>query len=128
MFVEQGMMMDTSIGSFTIPAASLSSFDVISVIFWVPVYDRFLVPITRKFTGKGRGFSELQRMGIGLFISVLCMSAAALVEIKRLQIAEELGLTDESVAVPLNIFWQIPQYFLLGAAEVFRFIGQLEFF
>jgi hypothetical protein len=36
MFVEQGMMMDTSIGSFTIPPASLSSFDVISVIFWVP--------------------------------------------------------------------------------------------
>ncbi|KAM7463346.1 hypothetical protein LguiA_031467 [Lonicera macranthoides] len=128
MFVEQGMMMDTSIGSFTIPAASLSSFDVISVIFWVPVYDRFLVPIARKFTGKGRGFSKLQRMGIGLFISVLCMSAAALVEIKRLQIANELGLTNESVAVPLSIFWQIPQYFLLGAAEVFTFIGQLEFF
>ncbi|KAM3705598.1 hypothetical protein ACB098_03G091200 [Castanea mollissima] len=128
MFVEQGMVMDTSIGSFTIPAASLSSFDVISVIFWVPVYDRVIVPIARKFTGKERGFSELQRMGIGLFISVLCMSAAALVEIKRLQLARELGLVDEDVAVPLSIFWQIPQYFLLGAAEVFTFIGQLEFF
>ncbi|KAK4597029.1 hypothetical protein RGQ29_014874 [Quercus rubra] len=128
MFVEQGMVMDTSIGSFTIPPASLSSFDVISVIFWVPIYDRVIVPIARKFTGKERGFSELQRMGIGLFISVLCMSAAALVEIKRLQLARELGLVDEDVAVPLSIFWQIPQYFLLGAAEVFTFIGQLEFF
>ncbi|KAM7487843.1 hypothetical protein LguiB_025327 [Lonicera macranthoides] len=128
MFVEQGLMMDTKVGSFTIPAASLSSFDVISVIFWVPVYDRILVPIARKFTGKGRGFSELQRMGIGLFISVLCMSAAAIVEIKRLQLAKDLDLVDEAVAVPLNIFWQIPQYFLLGAAEVFTFIGQLEFF
>ncbi|XP_023914628.1 protein NRT1/ PTR FAMILY 8.3 isoform X1 [Quercus suber] len=128
MFVEQGMVMDTSIGSFTIPAASLSSFDVISVIFWVPMYDRVIVPIARKFTGKERGFSELQRMGVGLFISVLCMSAAALVEIKRLQLARELGLVDEDVAVPLSILWQIPQYFLLGAAEVFTFIGQLEFF
>lgn len=128
MFVEQGMVMDTSIGSFTIPAASLSSFDVISVIFWVPMYDRIIVPIARKFTGKERGFSELQRMGVGLFISVLCMSAAALVEIKRLQLARELGLVDEDVAVPLSIFWQIPQYALLGAAEVFTFIGQLEFF
>ncbi|GMY18076.1 protein NRT1/ PTR FAMILY 8.3-like [Fagus crenata] len=126
MFVEQGMVMDTTIGSFTIPPASLSSFDVISVIFWVPVYDRVIVPIARKFTGKERGFSELQRMGIGLFISVLCMSAAALVEIKRLQIARELGLVDEDVAVPLSIFWQIPQYFLSGAAEVFTFIGQLD--
>lgn len=128
MFVEQGTMMDTTIGSFAIPAASLSTFDVISVIFWVPVYDRILVPIARKFTGKERGFSELQRMGIGLLISVLCMSAAALVEIRRLQLAKDLGLVNEAVAVPLNILWQIPQYFLLGAAEVFTFIGQLEFF
>lgn len=128
MFVEQGEMMDTTIGSFTIPAASLSTFDVISVIFWVPVYDRAIVPIARKFTGKERGFSELQRMGIGLFISVLCMSAAAIVEIKRLQIARELGLVDEDVAVPMSILWQAPQYFLLGAAEIFTFIGQLEFF
>ncbi|KAM0044482.1 putative proton-dependent oligopeptide transporter family, MFS transporter superfamily [Helianthus debilis subsp. tardiflorus] len=52
MFVEQGMMMDTTIGSFTIPAASLSTFEVISVIFWVPVYDRILVPIARKFTNQ----------------------------------------------------------------------------
>ncbi|KAI3506288.1 hypothetical protein L1887_28645 [Cichorium endivia] len=128
MFVEQGMMMDTKVGSFTIPAASLSTFDVISVIFWVPVYDRILVPAARKITGQGRGFTELQRMGIGLFLSVLCMSAAALVEIKRLDIAASLGLIDENTPVPMNILWQIPQYFLLGAAEVFTFIGQLEFF
>ncbi|KAF7827557.1 protein NRT1/ PTR FAMILY 8.3-like [Senna tora] len=128
MFVEQGTLMDTSVGSFTIPPASLSTFDVISVIFWVPVYDRIIVPIARKFTGKERGFTELQRIGIGLFISVLCMSAAALVEIKRLQLARELGLVDKAIAVPLSVFWQIPQYFLLGAAEVFTFIGNLEFF
>ncbi|XP_030970496.1 protein NRT1/ PTR FAMILY 8.3-like [Quercus lobata] len=54
MFVEQGMMMDTSIGSFTIPAASLSSFDVISFIFWVPMYDRVIIPIARKFFAKER--------------------------------------------------------------------------
>ncbi|KAL3020092.1 hypothetical protein AAZX31_05G125900 [Glycine max] len=128
LFVEQGTMMNTNVGSFKIPPASLSSFDVISVIVWVPVYDRIIVPIARKFTGNERGFSELQRMGIGLFISVLCMSAAAIVEIVRLQLAKEHGLVDEPVPVPLNIFWQIPQYFLLGAAEVFTFIGQLEFF
>ncbi|KAH9618279.1 hypothetical protein KSS87_004188 [Heliosperma pusillum] len=128
MFVEQGTVMDRTLGSFTIPAASLSTFDVISVIFWVPLYDSVLVPIARKFTGKERGFSELQRMGIGLFISILSMVAAALVEIKRLQIAKDLDLVDKNVQVPLNIFWQVPQYFLVGAAEVFTFVGQLEFF
>ncbi|PON79205.1 Proton-dependent oligopeptide transporter [Parasponia andersonii] len=128
MFVEQGTMMDTTIGSFTIPPASLSTFDVVSVIFWVPVYDRIIVPIACQFTGKERGFSELQRMGIGLFVSVLCMCAAAVVEINRLRLAEELGLVDKGVVVPLSILWQIPQYFLFGAAEIFYFIGQLEFF
>lgn len=128
MFVEQGMVMDTSIGSFTIPAASLSTFDVISVIFWVPMYDKVLMPIARKCTGQARGFTELQRMGIGLFISVLCMSAAAIVEITRLAYVRDLGVADAAGAAPMSIFWQIPQYFLLGAAEVFTFIGQLEFF
>ncbi|KAF8398843.1 hypothetical protein HHK36_014706 [Tetracentron sinense] len=128
MFVEQGMVMDTTVGSFTIPPASLLTFDVISVIVGVPIYDRFLVPIARKFTGKERGFSELQRMGIGLFISVLSMVAAALVEIKRLEVARVLQLVDHKVVVPISILWQIPQYLLLGASEIFTFIGQLEFF
>ncbi|KAK8622462.1 hypothetical protein V6N13_117374 [Hibiscus sabdariffa] len=52
MLVEQGMMMDSKIGSFTIPPASLSTFDVIRVIFWVPIYDSIFVPTARKFTGK----------------------------------------------------------------------------
>lgn len=128
MFVEQGMVLDTSIGSFKIPPASLSTFDVVSVIIWVPLYDRFLVPIARRFTGKERGLSELQRMGIGLFISILAMTAAALVEIRRLSIAKAEGLIHEKTAVPMSILWQIPQYFLVGAAEVFTFVGQLEFF
>lgn len=127
-FVEQGMLMDKTIGSFNIPPASMSTIDVISVIFWVPIYDRIVVPIARKFTGRERGFSELQRMGIGLFISMLSMTAAALLEIKRLQLVKELGLVGDAVAVPLSILWQIPQYMLMGTAEIFTYIGQLEFF
>ncbi|CAJ2677764.1 unnamed protein product [Trifolium pratense] len=128
LFVEQGTMMDTNISSFKLSPASLSTFDVVSVVFWVPVYDKILVPIARKFTGKKSGLSVFQRMGIGLFISGLCMLSAAVVEIKRLQLARELDLVDKPVAVPFSVLWQIPQYFLLGASEVFTFIGQLEFF
>nr|GEV11265.1 hypothetical protein [Tanacetum cinerariifolium] len=46
-------------------SSSFTTFGVICVIFWVPVCDRFIVPVARKFTGQGRGFSKLQRMGIG---------------------------------------------------------------
>lgn len=121
MFVEQGMLLDTKIDSLTIPPASLSSFDVGSVVLWVPLYDRILVPLARKITGKQRGITQLQRMGIGLFISILSMSAAAILEIKRLEIAAIGG-------PPISIFWQVPQYVLIGASEIFTFIGQLEFF
>lgn len=30
--------------------------------------------------------------------------------------------------MPMSIFWQVPQYFIIGCAEVFTNIGQLEFF
>ncbi|CAI8617683.1 unnamed protein product [Vicia faba] len=128
LFVEQGTMMDTNIGSFKLSPASLSIFDMVSVVLWVPVYDRILVPIARKCTGKKRGLSVFQRIGIGHFISGLCMLSAAIVEIKRLQLARKLDLVDKPVAVPLSVLWQTPQYFLLGASEVFTFIGQFEFF
>ncbi|ERN09688.1 protein NRT1/ PTR FAMILY 8.1 [Amborella trichopoda] len=127
MFVLQGDTMDPHMGSFKIPAASLSLFDTLSVIFWVPVYDRLIVPMARRFTGHDRGFTQLQRMGIGLVISVLAMGLAAIVEIKRL---EQVRIHNyyELDTIPMSIFWQVPQYFVVGAAEVFTFIGQLEFF
>jgi peptide/histidine transporter 3/4 len=128
MFIEQGMVLDKRVGSFNVPPASLSTFDVISVIIWVPLYDRVVIPIARKFTGREKGFSELQRIGIGLALSIVAMVSAALVEMKRLEIAMSEDLTHENVAVPMSILWQIPQYFIVGAAEVFTNIGQLEFF
>ncbi|ERN11102.1 hypothetical protein AMTR_s00024p00149600 [Amborella trichopoda] len=128
-FIEQGMTLDTRLGSFTIPPASLSIFVMISVIFLVPIYDLIFVPIAWKCTGHERGFSELQRMRIGLFVSLFSLAAAALVEIRRLEIARANHLVYNTFTlVPMSIFWQIPQYFLVGAAEVFTYIGQTEFF
>ncbi|XP_071723063.1 protein NRT1/ PTR FAMILY 8.1-like [Rutidosis leptorrhynchoides] len=129
LFVLQGKQMDTYLGnsSFQIPAASLSIFDTLSVIVWVPLYDRIIIPITRRFTGHKNGITQLQRMGIGLFISIFAMVAAAVLELKRLNIVEKNNSYPEKVA-NISIFWQVPQYFLIGCAEVFTFIGQLEFF
>ncbi|KAF3333655.1 protein NRT1/ PTR FAMILY 8.1-like protein [Carex littledalei] len=129
MFVLQGDTLDPHIGPhFKIPAASLSIFDTLSVLMWVPVYDFIIVPVVRRITGRQRGFTQLTRMGIGLFISIFAMVAAGLLEIVRLNIIHRHNLYDSKDFIPMSIFWQIPQYFIIGAAEVFTFIGQLEFF
>ncbi|KAG0481769.1 hypothetical protein HPP92_012627 [Vanilla planifolia] len=129
MFVLQGDTLDPHIGpNFEIPAASLSIFDTISVILWVPIYDRVIVPAVRRITGHERGFTQLTRMGIGLVISIFAMVAAGILEVIRLRMVARLDLYDTDAFLPMSIFWQVPQYFIVGAAEVFTFIGQLEFF
>ena len=128
MFVLQGNTMDQHMGpSFKIPSASLSLFDTLSVLFWVPVYDKIIVPFARRYTGRERGFTQLQRMGIGLIISILSMVSAGVLEVIRLNAVKRNNYYDLEY-IPMSIFWQVPQYFLIGCAEVFTFIGQLEFF
>lgn len=114
--------MNCKVGSFDLPPATLGVVDAITVLIWVPLYDQLIVPLARRFTGIDKGFTVLQRMGIGLFLSILGIASAAIVEIAR------LGQAETKTAVSLTVFWQIPQFFILGAAEVFYFIGQLEFF
>ncbi|KAJ6871758.1 protein NRT1/ PTR FAMILY 8.1 [Populus alba x Populus x berolinensis] len=127
-FVLQGNTMDQHMGPhFQIPSASLSLFDNLSVIFWAPVYDRIIVPYARKFTGHERGFTQLQRMGIGLVISIVSMITAGILEVVRINYVQKNNYYDLKY-IPMSIFWQVPQYFLIGCAEVFTFIGQLEFF
>ncbi|VAI81333.1 unnamed protein product [Triticum turgidum subsp. durum] len=127
-FVEQGMAMDKHIGSFEIPAASFQCVDTITVIVLVPIYERLIVPVIRKFTGRANGITSPQRIGIGLCFSMFSMVSAALVEGNRLQIAQAEGLVHRKVAVPMSIVWQGPQYFLLGVALVFSNIGLTEVF
>ncbi|PKI66466.1 hypothetical protein CRG98_013122 [Punica granatum] len=113
--------------SFYVPTASLSIFATLSVILWVPIYDRIIVPQARKFTGHKNGLTQLQRMGIGLVISIFSMLAAGILEVLRLNMVRRHDYYKYEV-VPMSIFWQVPQYFIIGCAEVFTFIGQLEFF
>ncbi|VVA25435.1 Hypothetical predicted protein, partial [Prunus dulcis] len=128
LFVLQGNTMDLHVTkSFEIPSASLSLFDTISVIFWVPVYDRLIVPFVRKFTKRNNGFTQLQRIAIGLVISIFAMLAAGTLELVRLNEVRKHNYYDLK-HMPMSIFWQVPQYFIIGCAEVFTFIGQLEFF
>jgi len=119
-FIEQGAAMDNHVGPFTVPPASLSTFDTTSVMVCIPIYDAVLVPLARRATGKERGLSQLQRLGVGLALSVVGMVYAALVEARRLSLAR--------TGTPMSIMWQAPAFAVLGAGEVFTAIGIIEFF
>lgn len=122
LFVEQGAVMKTTVSTFHIPPASMSSFDILSVATFIFMYRRVLDPLVARFkkSSSPKGLTELQRMGIGIIIAIMAMIAAGTVELVRLQYVKD--------SKSLSIFWQIPQYVLIGASEVFMYVGQLEFF
>jgi peptide/histidine transporter 3/4 len=131
LFVKQGSTMERRIGQgFEIPPASLPVFSVVNALLILPLYEKVAVPLLRRRRKQsGAGFTPLQRMGFGLAMSVGAMLAAALVEQKRRSIAVSAGLADDpSATVPMSIFWLVPQYFLVGLAEIFTYVGQLHFF
>ncbi|KAL9996846.1 putative proton-dependent oligopeptide transporter family, MFS transporter superfamily [Helianthus debilis subsp. tardiflorus] len=120
-FTKQGATMDRLIGSsFEIPPATLQSFTGLSIMILIPIYDTILVPFTRAITKKPSGITMLQRIGIGILISIVSMGVAAIVETKRLKVAREYGILDDPDAmIPMKIWWLLPQYLLVGASDVF---------
>ncbi|KAI3940065.1 hypothetical protein MKW92_013722 [Papaver armeniacum] len=129
-FTKQGSTMERSIGpSFQIPAATLQVVISISIVILIPIYDRVFVPIARSLTGKPSGITMLQRIGSGLFLSIISMVLAAIVEKKRLQTALDFGLIDNPKAtIPMSVWWLAPQYVFFGLSDVFTMIGLQEFF
>lgn len=115
--------------SFQIPAGSMSVFTFIAMLSTIALYDRFLIRIARRFTGLDRGITFLQRMGIGLVISIIATLVAGFVEKKRKAAASAHGLLNHPHSmIPISVFWLVPQYGLHGIAEAFMSIGHLEFF
>ncbi|PWZ44521.1 Protein NRT1/ PTR FAMILY 6.3 [Zea mays] len=127
--VSQATTMDRRVGgSFQIPAGSLTVFFVGSILLTVPVYDRLVVPVARRVSGNPHGLTPLQRIAVGLALSVVAMAGAALTEVRRLRVARESSESASGGVVPMSVFWLIPQFFLVGAGEAFTYIGQLDFF
>ncbi|KAL4302359.1 hypothetical protein GQ457_10G003310 [Hibiscus cannabinus] len=126
--VEQASTMERSIGGFLIPAGSLTVFFVAAILITLAVYDRLIMPVWKKWTGKP-GFTSLQRIAIGLVLSTFGMAAAALAEKKRLAVARASGAAaTATTTLPISVFFLIPQFFLVGAGEAFIYTGQLDFF
>ncbi|KAM6594126.1 hypothetical protein CsatA_001829 [Cannabis sativa] len=127
--VQQAATMNTKLGSFKIPPASLPVFPVLFIMILAPVYNHILTPCFRKLTKTEMGITHLQRIGTGLVLSILAMAVAALVEIKRKNVAIQSGLVDSiHKPLPITFLWVALQYLFLGSADLFTLAGMMEFF
>lgn len=125
--VAQALKMDRHLGSkFQIPPGSMSIISMITIGVFVPFYDRVLVPLCRRVTHVEGGITLLQRMGIGIVFSILSMIVAGLVETERRDSAIAHNLPGG--ASPMTVMWLAPQLVLMGFAEAFNIIGQIEFY
>ncbi|KAF8009947.1 hypothetical protein BT93_J0812 [Corymbia citriodora subsp. variegata] len=126
-FTKQGSSMSWS--HFRLAPASLQGLVGLTILVSVPLYDRVFVPLARKVTKHPSGISMLQRIGFGLFLSILNMAVSATVESRRVQVAIKHDLTSSPKAtVPMSVWWLLPQYVLCGISDVFAIVGLQELF
>ncbi|KAL0385699.1 UNVERIFIED_CONTAM: protein NRT1/ PTR FAMILY 4.6 [Sesamum radiatum] len=126
--VQQAATMNTKLGSLNVPPASLPVFPVVFIMILAPLYDHVIIPFARRVTKSEMGISHLQRIGVGLVLSIIAMAVAAVVEIKRKRVAADWGLLDSTKPLPVTFLWIAFQYLFLGSADLFTLAGLLEFF
>ncbi|XVE57012.1 hypothetical protein DITRI_Ditri04bG0057700 [Diplodiscus trichospermus] len=117
--------------SFNIPAASFGIFTMLGLTIWIPIYDRIIVPLLRRYTKKDGGITLLQKMGIGMVLAIVTMIISAIVEDRRKAFARSnpIGLDSRRGAISsLSTMWLIPQLTLIGLSEAFTVVGLIEFY
>uniref|UniRef100_A0A0E0M8K6 Major facilitator superfamily (MFS) profile domain-containing protein n=1 Tax=Oryza punctata TaxID=4537 RepID=A0A0E0M8K6_ORYPU len=128
LFVKQGVTLDRHIGKFHVPPASLGAFVTATMLVCIVLYDRFLVPAVRRRTKNPRGITLLQRISLGMLLQIVTMVVTSVVESQRLRYARRHGLVATGGQLPVTIFILLPQFVLLGVADAFLVVGQIEFF
>ncbi|CAN6839068.1 unnamed protein product [Brassica oleracea] len=121
--VLQASAMDrrTFIQGFEIPPGSYSVFMITSFVLFLVIYEIVVVPLVSWIIRKPFRLGVMVRMGVGISVSVLCISSLATVEYVRRKRARDEGGT------MLSAMWLSPYMILGGISEAFLAIAQNEF-
>ncbi|CAL5016196.1 unnamed protein product [Urochloa decumbens] len=125
--IQVGSTMDKGAGPIQIPSASLIAIPTAFHMLMQPCYSRILTPLLRTTTGHECRITPLQRIGAGSVCGTAAACVATLVEVKRLTVAEQHGLTSTGTGVPMSVFWLVIQFFLLSIMDAASFSGLIEF-
>ncbi|XP_020597422.1 protein NRT1/ PTR FAMILY 5.7-like [Phalaenopsis equestris] len=109
---------------FELPPASVYALGAVAMIISVAFYEKLLVPFLKRATGNERGISLLKRIGTGMAFSIVGMVTAAIVERKRLRVAE----AEQAMTLSMSVFWLVPQFMVLGLGDGFTIVGLQEYF
>ncbi|XP_031315378.2 solute carrier family 15 member 3 [Camelus dromedarius] len=116
--------------SYKIPEAWLLLANVVVLLILVPVKDHLLDPLLLRCKLLP---SALQKMALGMFFGFTSVIVAGVLEMERLEYISHNQTVSQQIgqniyyAAPLSIWWQIPQYLLIGISEIFASIPGLEF-
>ena len=128
-FLLQATYMRLEFDNFTVPAASLSLFDIVAVLVLIPIMDHAVYPLVNYC---GISFTPLRRIGVGMLLASASVIVAGVVEIERRNTWKDGHVFIQNVfdetrnASRVNVFWQIPQFMLVGASEVLMVITGMQ--
>ena len=112
-----------------------SVWDILVILVFIPLLDRYIFPAVGRVLKQPNGPTSLQKIGAGLFLAILANLASAWVEVARRNAPVIPGLDsicaakDEHRPVSqLSIWYQVPQYCLIGLGESLAVVAAYDFF
>ncbi|CAM0944364.1 unnamed protein product [Alopecurus aequalis] len=125
--VLQALAMDRAVGRFTVPAGSMFVGSLLSVVIFLGLLDRILLPLWKRLTGHTP--TPLQCVGVGHVLTVLSMAASAVVERRRTATVRAHGEEGNPMWVsPLSAMWLLLPFAVSGAGEAFHFPAQVTLY